>query len=209
MTPYVALTGLTVVQSQNNTELAPSDVTPASPEDSEAGAIGVGPEHAPQLNHGIEIPDGADVTPAPTIAGDAADDDGQYIDEILYPNPDGFSPIEEMVAPNLYGDESLETRKAQTRVFQATVPVGTNGGTLYDPVMLFPADPDRVELVLRAISENASTWRFASDKQSCYTAAAFSTADPPLVLRNHTGPVWVYSADGSNGFVVNGWAVSK
>ena len=169
----------------------------------------MGPEDAPDLNSGIEIPDGIGVEPAPTIAGDTADDDAEYIDWILLPNPDGFTPFEEMVAPNLYGDESLKDRKPQTKLFQATVPVGTYSGVIYDPVMLFPADSDRTELVLRAVSSVASTWRFGSDKQSCYTAASLPTTDPALVLQCHTGPVWVYSPDAVNGFVVNGWAVTK
>lgn len=328
----MALTGMVVVQPQNNTDLNDPEIVAANPETQEAGAVGVGEAHAPLLNDdGINVPTGETTDGPPPIAGDQKDDnDPQYIDEIFYPNPDGFFPDEEMVTPNYFADEHLKDRKLQTRILQATVPAGAlGGGIAYDPVMLFPPDSNRAELIVRAMSDTAGirpgtpldtnaqaavgaagsatlaaaagsrtyitgfeltqggdgtgavydtfsitglgttlnyriltnpgsaasqimnvmfpqpipasglntaivgalagaanrssvyitlhgfqsgggggSWRFASDKQSCYTAAAMTLADF-LYLQNHTGPVWVWSNDVQNVLSINGWSISK
>ena len=219
------ISGLTVVQDQQNTPLPAASVTPSDPADSEEGAIGAGETVAPELNthgltEGITIPD-ADTTPdgAPAISGDQVagrpypgDNDSQYIDDILWPNPDTFQPTAEMVAENLYSNEKLHNLKPQTKVLSATVTIGTLGAppTLYDPVMLFPADGDRVELILRAIPKDLAAitkWRFASDKSSCYTAAELTTLDGAIRLEHHTGPVWVYSTSVDT-FQLSGWSVT-
>ena len=211
------ISGITVVTDEQNVPLPASVVSPADPANQEEGAIGVGEAHAPLLNtegltDGIEVPQDPPTDGAPVLAGDEDrnDNDPAYIDEILWPDPDTFQPTAEMVSESLFGDEKLKNQKPQTKVLQASVPAGAfSTGISFDPVMLFPADSDRVELVIKAISTVATTWRFGSDKQSCYTAAQIPTTDPALVLRNHTGPVWVYSADTTNAFVVNGWTVTK
>lgn len=213
------ISGIAVVQNQENTPLPAASVTPTDPANNEEGSPGVGEAVAPELNtqgltEGITVPDGG-LTPdgAPVISGDqeAGGNDSHYIDEILWPNPDTFQPTAEMVAENLFGYEKLEDLKPQTVIQQTSVPAGAFavGSSAFDPVMLFPSDSDRVELVIKAVSTVASSWRFGSDKQSCYTAAQIPTTDPALVLRNHTGPVWVYSPDTTNAFVINGWAVTK
>lgn len=122
------------------------------------------------------------------------DDDGQALDdyfESAYQGP----PVESESAQ--YEALSIPTT---TRLIARSFTVGTNGGVLYDPVQVLPADPNRKSLHIDA----DGPVQIASDK--AFPSAAVVTF--PWTDTTHTGAVWLYSTSGSV-VTVSVWAVTS
>jgi len=92
-------------------------------------------------------PDVLDPEPHHRIEGDWSDDDGSALDQYFEPNPQG---------PNLIGTETLLTNQPTyddtppkiTRLLTRSVPLNSASA----PLQLFPADPLRKRLRIRALS---------------------------------------------------------
>jgi len=149
------------------------------------------------------------------LSGDWADDDGVHIDQLLtaHPNsppaPYGTGPVDRRAAP--FGIQTGSPTLIHDQV--VTEPVGDPGPVVFPeinrmlvrtltvggdpaqvevrPALLFPPDPDRIELHLRAKAEDP-LWRLAGDKGEllmCGHAIPSGEWLPPI--RGYTGPVWV------------------
>lgn len=162
-----------------------------------------GPPAGPEESH-LLVPGGN-----PPHGGDP-----EYVDAILYPNPDDrhLAPIE---FPR-NGDQSPnDLGKVTTRIVKAAGQIGVSGGVTLDPVMLLPADPNRVGLHLSADPTVASQpYIIASSKDECYdmaSSAALEWTDPyrpPVELFGHTGALWVYAPSATVFFHVAAFAVT-
>lgn len=158
-------------------------------------------------------PELTDPNPFAPLAGDTHDDDSEVYeaDFVMAAHPpqtyDGVIPTTKTLAPT-------------TRMLAAVVPVGQDSnGVQLDPVMLFPADPNRKQLEIRCydslggIFPSVYPFVLASDKATCYTnaivgAGGGDAAGYGFKSDCHTGAVWVYADLGANGGYVSGVAIT-
>lgn len=120
------------------------------------------------------------------LAGDHSDDDGQALDDYFEAGPQ---------APIVYsdGDGYADNRPAHTRmIVRSYVLTSANGVNPPDPVMILPADANRLELFIESSSE---TLTIASDKSDCYYPGAIMRGGRQVYSQCHTGAVWVYTTE--------------
>jgi len=130
------------------------------------------------------------------LAGDTSDDDAQYVEEILTPRSDGV-----VIGPedlDTFDDEFVDaydwTRdgpKPTTRIISGTTVLiaGATGGSLGSPIMILPADPNRVSLRFRTTA-GAPDIRWSDELQTCYSAGMHADTDQPVDIA-HTGALWI------------------
>lgn len=135
-----------------------------------------------------------------TTAGDRGDDDAAIMDTMIESHAEPPKPADK---PTQDKPPAETTAKAQplTRVLAATLTLPA--ATTWDAVLLMPADPNRVNLTLYALSEYTSNYlRWSDDPgkvQSVGTSARlYSGQQLTFAGGTHTGPVWVYAPDIAN-----------
>lgn len=156
--------------------------------------------------HNVLNPDEYDLTPdgdmgappagpdrAPELVGERTDDDPRALDEILWPNADAIDltpRIETIRNPDL-----ADTRRpVNTRVLRNIVTLAPGG----QPVPLFVADPNRCELILRAVDPTDPVWTAASNGAvNSITAVSGEVTGPPIstVLAGMTLSAGLYDID--------------
>lgn len=134
-------------------------------------------------------PDILDPDPHRPIAGDIADDDGPALDQ--YFEAGDTLPVEYDTLPDPYAkDKPRETTRLITRTFSLASP---DGIVPADPIMLLPADPNRVRLLISVSSAGAGNGvRVGESKSDVYGAPRLNIADT-YDLTGHTGSIWVYN----------------
>lgn len=163
---------------------------------------------------------------APALAGDHSDDDGQALDDLLAPQPQGISDVTgdaldvadaadspTVTPPNrvvsspfghrieLSDDDTPDNVADETtRILQARVPIGAG----YDPQLLFPRDANRLHLVITGDDD----FQWGNSKSDVY-APGYFPGGFGLVLDKHTGAVWVYNPTAATGSYVKAWCVTK
>lgn len=134
----------------------------------------------------------------PNIAGNHADDDAQYVDELFRVNPDSVAM--EDLPRGIPLENPTFVPRGKNRLVARTYTVDRS----YGPIMLLPADPNRSELHVNVASDNA----FLSDTKDTLTSAAGRANAFALyefneyVLDNYTGPVWMVSEQSNPGSTV-------
>lgn len=117
--------------------------------------------------------------------GDVTDDDGQAHAEQFEEAPSG--PLEYAG----FGLDTADSLPAITRIIGGTLTLAGDGINPASPVMIFPADPNRLELF---VETDANTLIIASDQNSCFFGASFPVGSQKRFYSLcHTGAVWVYS----------------
>lgn len=165
-------------------------------------------------------------TSAGPLAGDHSDDDGQALDDLFIPQPQGIADVTgdaldvadaedsptvtspRRLVNSPFGhrleitDDDAPTNVADetTRILQARVPIGPG----FDPALLFPRDPYRVHMVVTA----TDAYQWGNAKSDVYAPGTIP-ASFPLILDKHTGAVWVYNPTAAPGSYVTGWCVTK
>lgn len=128
-------------------------------------------------------PEVLDPTAHSPIAGNWRDDDGQALDSY-------FTPVTTLPQEYGYGDsEPRETVPVTTRLIGRKLVIGTVNGVLSAPLQVFPADPNRQEIIMQA------------DNNVCLTSERVEPNDfytLPYGLGTlrfkHTGALWISSA---------------
>lgn len=166
------------------------------------------------------------------LAGDTSDDDGQALDDLFTPQPQGIDGIDGVddaaiadpedaavltsprrVVPSPFGhrieltDDITDVHDTDetTRILQARIPIGSG----YDPQLLFPRDPNRLHLVITGDDD----FQWGNSKSDVYAPGRFP-GGLGLVLDKHTGAVWVYGGSiggtaAATGSYVQAWCVTK
>lgn len=153
-------------------------------------------------------PEDLDPAPLGPVAGDTHDDDSQAYEAEFEAAP--VPPIEYSGIP--YKETEI---KPNTRLVTRQVSVGLINGVIQDPIMLFPADPNRIALSFYGRSDAVRYLRFASEKTGCFDGVEFMTTATTvarsltaLEFNGHTGAVWVYSTADQE-VIVSGVAVTR
>jgi len=136
-------------------------------------------------------PDVLNPAPLGPLSGDWHDDDAQvYEDDFVHADQ---TPQDHAGIPHTVAELPVTTR-----LLSRNATVGTVNGALVDPIMLFPADPNRKSLTIMSLAAALAGYRLASSKSGCFNGENFFTpAGAMLVfsLDDHTGALWAYSTD--------------
>lgn len=142
------------------------------------------------------------------VAGDWNDDDAQAYEAEFEAAP--VPPLEYSGIP--FRETEI---KPATRFVTRQVSVGTINGVIQDPIMLFPADLNRIRLSFYGRSDAVRYLRIADSKTGCFDGVEFMTTATtvarsltPLEMNGHTGAVWVYSTADQE-VIVAGLAVTR
>lgn len=139
------------------------------------------------------LPELNDPVPFAPLAGDTNDDDSQVYEddfEMTATPPQEYSgvPFQKDTLPQV------------TRLLTREVFVGTINGSIADPIMILPADPNRKSFTLIAYSDTQVYYTLGSDRSDCYNGVSFPTfpttiarSYSPLLFTDHTGAIWAYS----------------
>jgi hypothetical protein len=130
--------------------------------------------------------------PAPLgpLAGNYKDDDAEAYEDDFEAAPHG--PVAQAGVPH-----KVEEIKPTTRLLVVTQTVGTVNGAIQEPLMLLPADPNRIGLVLKPWANANRPFVIGSSKSDCYSGAVIENVPqaPSIDLNGHTGAIWCYSTD--------------
>jgi hypothetical protein len=130
----------------------------------------------------------------PGLVGNTADDDGRALDEYFEAAPSG--PLD--YAGIQHAREELPTT---TRILSRAF-VLTQG---QQATLALPADPSRIKLVIDVMDVGPA---YVSDANDIGTLTPYiTTANSPLDLGAHTGPVWIAAQDAGT-CRVHVWAVT-
>lgn len=129
------------------------------------------------------------------IAGNTRDDDGQALDQTFEPMYTG------PVASESYSLGIEETKKT-TRILSRSITLDSTSA-LADPVMILPADPNRLHIRITA----TAAINITSDKTDVYGAGLLPT-NTMWPNDYHTGAVWVYNPLLGTSATVSIWSIT-
>lgn len=139
-----------------------------------------------ELTHAIE-PENTAPDPYALHQGNTSDDDGRAIDD--YFEAPTLAPVEKGSVAYVKKEIAVPTRMIVRKLY-----VGTIGGVVYDPVMVFPADLNRKRLIITGVYDNNAFFSLGSEKSDAQTnGSIYQCIFGPLTIEGHTGALWVYS----------------
>jgi hypothetical protein len=144
-------------------------------------------------------PTDLDPRPLGKLSGDWNDDDaGVYEDD--------FTQADHRPETKVLGvPHPVAELKPTTRILGNTALVGNINGAQTDPIMLFPADPNRVKCIIQVMATNGTEFTLSDSKTGCYNGLNFysSTAGGIIDISGHTGAVWAHSISTGNSVKVS------
>jgi len=145
-------------------------------------------------------------TASPIIAGNFPDPDAATIDTLVESAAVPPTPAELPKAPAVTTADPAPA--PITRLMTGTITVLNS----WEPVLLLPADPERLALTVWSRNEATETHLRLSDdngKIQSDTSAALISPNVELVLTPHTGPVWASCPDATASVTVSYLAVTR
>jgi hypothetical protein len=140
-----------------------------------------------------------------TIAGDYTDNDAAVIDSLVESHAQPPEPVTQPTMPLVVAVPP----KPMTRLMVGSIAVQAG----WAPVLLMPADPNRINLQLWAASDTSTDYARVSDdagkvQSKGGSALLYSGQLLKFQVGTHTGPVWVYAPDGTGPVTVSFIAVT-
>jgi len=117
--------------------------------------------------------------------GDTADDDPMVLDALVQQEAEPPEPDEQPIEQT----QPQAKPRPVTRLLTQTVDIQPG----WNPVLLLPADPDRMELLIRAEGEDGAYVLLSDDAGKVQMGAAAFRLDAGRswgIGATHTGPVW-------------------
>ena len=127
--------------------------------------------------------------------GDHYDDDAEIMDALVRDQAVPPTPAE-LPKDAKPLEETTAKRQPITRLMTRNLEVSST----WDPVLMFPSDPNRISLTIYAFSEQPTNWlRWGDDAGKVMSlmgsAKIYSGQLLEFTSNTHTGPIWVYGPD--------------